>query len=143
MYSLKNRFLYKWSILGVKDYITGWGVMMSFSSFVYQIFNFLLGQKQMISRSTEEQTRVDQETKQLSLYHYDGCPFCIRVRNEIERLNLNIELRNTLSDSQHNQDLMEGGGKRTVPCLRIETENSPEWMYESGDIAQYLNSRFA
>jgi len=35
-----------------------------------------------------------------------------------------------------------GGGKRKVPCLRIEEDGKTEWMYESNDIIAYLEQRF-
>jgi len=44
-------------------------------------------------------------------------------------------------DAGNNADLIAGGGKGQVPCLRIEHENgSVEWMYESVDIIRYLQS---
>ncbi|MBT7717899.1 MAG: glutathione S-transferase domain-containing protein, partial [Halieaceae bacterium] len=37
-----------------------------------------------------------------------------------------------------------GGGNLKVPCLRIDQgEQDYEWMYESKDIIQYLEARFA
>jgi glutathione S-transferase len=50
-----------------------------------------------------------------------------------------VELMNTLTNPKNRQDLIQGGGKATVPCLRIKDESgNVQWMYESGDIAQYL-----
>jgi len=41
-------------------------------------------------------------------------------------------------------DLIAGGGKSQVPCLRIEGENGEvRWMYESTDIVRYLKSVMA
>ncbi|HAI96784.1 MAG TPA: glutaredoxin, partial [Methylococcaceae bacterium] len=37
----------------------------------------------------------------------------------------------------------EGGGKLKVPCLRIEEDGKVSWMYESSDIINYLEDRFA
>ncbi len=63
-----------------------------------------------INRSTEQQAAVDKATANLALYQFRACPFCIKVRREIARLALNIELR----DAQHNpvrrEELMNGGG---------------------------------
>lgn len=81
-------------------------------------------------------------TKDLALYQFDYCPYCVRVRRVIEGLGIKIEIRDTMRDPSHKQDLLEGGGMTQVPCLRIETENGVEWMYESSDIIQYLETRF-
>jgi len=95
-------------------------------------------------RSPEKQAAVDAQTKDLALYHFDTCPFCLRVRRAINKLQLCIELRNTHKDPRWQEELMAGGGKKTVPCLRIQSpEGSIHWMYESADIVAYLKERFA
>ncbi|GAA6134405.1 hypothetical protein NBRC116188_11940 [Oceaniserpentilla sp. 4NH20-0058] len=77
-----------------------------------------------------------------ALYYYDQCPFCQMVLREINKLPLDIELKNTLTAPQNRQDLIQGGGRGTVPCLRItNTDNQVQWMYESRDIIQYLKSQ--
>lgn len=53
------------------------------------------------------------------------------------RDDLNVELRST-SDRQHAAELMRGGGKTQVPCLRIESDDKDQWLYESDDIIAYL-----
>ena len=35
---------------------------------------------------------------------------------------------------------MAGGGKTMVPCLRIESKDGVEWLYESSDINAYLTA---
>ena len=97
-----------------------------------------------VERSAEAQAQVDAQTEKIKLYHFESCPFCARVRSTIDSLALNIEYRDTRMDPQNSDDLLAGGGKRTVPALRIEQEDgSVQWMYESSDIMQYLNHRFA
>ena len=96
-----------------------------------------------IERSAEAQAQVDAQTAKIQLYHFDSCPFCARVRSTIEELALKIEYRNTQMDPKNSNDLLAGGGKRTVPALRIEQEDgSIQWMYESSDIVNYLHERF-
>ena len=96
-----------------------------------------------IVRSAEAQAEIDRACQRLALYHFMSCPFCQRVRSQIERLALPIELRDIQRDPQHRQDLMAGGGRTMVPCLRIEKEDGTvEWMYESADINRYLERRF-
>jgi glutathione S-transferase len=74
-----------------------------------------------------------------ALYYYDQCPFCQMVLREMRKTDVQVELMNTLTNPKNRQDLIQGGGKATVPCLRIKDERgNVQWMYESGDIAQYL-----
>jgi glutaredoxin len=102
----------------------------------------LTAPKSMV-RSAEEQLRVDRQCDELALYQFKTCPFCIKVRQEIRRLGLNIELRDAQQDGGHREALMQGGGKAMVPCLRIAGEHgNARWMYESGDIVAYLRERF-
>lgn len=96
-----------------------------------------------IERTLEEQARVDQACQRLALYQFRTCPFCIKVRKEIARLGLTIELRDTQLDPTHKQTLVEGGGKTKVPCLKISHEDGrEEWLYESDDINKWLHQQF-
>ena len=97
-----------------------------------------------IERTEDAQKKVDRECDSLALYHFDACPFCIKVRREMARLSLPVKLR----DAQHNQenksDLIRGGGKFQTPCLQItDSSGSINWLYESDDIIKYLQQRFA
>lgn len=98
--------------------------------------------KAAIERSEQEQARVDEACKTLALYQFRTCPFCIKVRKEIARLGLNIELRDTQHDPEHRQALIDGGGRVKVPCLRISHDDYVEWLYESSDINDWLNRNF-
>ncbi|WP_027967683.1 glutaredoxin family protein [Halomonas halocynthiae] len=98
--------------------------------------------KPAVERSAEEQAKIDDACKALSLYQFRTCPFCIKVRKEMARLGLNIELRDTQKNPQHRQALMEGGGRVKVPCLRIDHDDRVEWLYESSDINDWLNKQF-
>lgn len=97
-----------------------------------------------VVRSSEAQQAVDRQCRDLALYQFKTCPFCIKVRQEMRRLSLNIELRDAQHDATNRADLLQGGGKPSVPCLWIRDEQGKErWMYESGDIMAYLRERFA
>lgn len=85
----------------------------------------------------------DPDTSHLSLYHFESCPFCQRVRAVIDRLGLEIELRDIRADAAHRAALAEGGGSTQVPCLRIEKDGDVQWLYESADIARYLTENFS
>lgn len=97
-----------------------------------------------VTRTPEEQARVDAESAVLALYHYDSCMYCARVRKAIAALGLDIELRNVMTEREHYRDLLANGGSTTVPCLRIGKLNpaTDRWMYESADIVRYLVERF-
>lgn len=51
-------------------------------------------------------------------------------------------MKNILSNVEFKTELISGGGKKQVPCLRIETENNEaRWLYESADIIRYLRQK--
>lgn len=96
-----------------------------------------------VERTPEEQAKVDQVCQNLALYQFRTCPFCIKVRKEIARLGLNIEVHDAQLDPAHKQALLEGGGKVKVPCLRITHDDGrEEWMYESDTINAWLHQQF-
>lgn len=96
-----------------------------------------------VERTPEEQARVDQACQRLALYQFRSCPFCIKVRKEIARLGLKIELRDAQLDPAHKKALLEGGGKVKVPCLHItHDDGQEEWMYESDVIIAWLHKQF-
>lgn len=96
-----------------------------------------------LKRTPEKQQQVNQDAKNLSLYQFFACPFCIKTRRAMYKLNLPIEKRSASEGSSHRDDLLQGGGKIKVPCLRIEENGKVEWLYESSDIIRYLEKRFA
>ncbi|BCL72501.1 putative Glutaredoxin [Vibrio nigripulchritudo SFn27] len=105
-------------------------------------FNFVFSPKGQ-ERSEAEQQAVNEKTKNLSLYQFDACPFCVKVRRQMKRQSLDIELRDAKNDATHRQDLENGGGRVKVPCLRIDNNGETTWMYESNDIVAYLQKEFA
>ncbi len=77
--------------------------------------------------------------ERLALYYFPYCPFCVMVDRAIQRLGLDIERRNIRQDRVYAGELLEGGGRTTVPCLRIETpDGEVRWLYESRDIIAWL-----
>lgn len=97
-----------------------------------------------MQRSAEAQAEVDKQTDNMALYHFKMCPFCVKTRRQIHRLALKIENRDARNDPKWNQEIIEEGGKYQVPCLKItQDDGSVEWMYESTDINEYLEKKFA
>lgn len=106
-------------------------------------FNFVFSPKSP-KLSSEQQEKINDKTQNMSLYQLPACPFCVKVRREMKRQGIHLELRNINQSEQLKQELIEQGGKRTVPCLRIEhSEGNVEWMYESSDIVDYLRKSVA
>jgi glutaredoxin len=96
-----------------------------------------------VSRSADEQRDAESNCSKLALYHFPTCPFCIKVRHEMARLSLPIELRNAQHDPKFRAELEQGGGKIQTPCLRIvDVQGEVKWMYESETIKRYLQQQF-
>ena len=96
-----------------------------------------------LSRSADDQAAVDRACADLALYQFKACPFCVKVRKEMARLGLNIELRDARNHAAHRDELEQGGGRIKVPCLRVtQSDGQHTWLYESGDINQWLRERF-
>ncbi|RJG42617.1 glutaredoxin family protein [Motilimonas pumila] len=81
--------------------------------------------------------------EKLALYFFHGCPYCRMVMNVIEQLDVEVELRDTRAEPQHQQDLLAARGRGTVPVLRIARAGQDDvWMPESADIAAYLQQQY-
>ena len=97
-----------------------------------------------VVRVQAAQDAVNQQCKSLALYQFKTCPFCIKVRQEMSRLSLDIERIDAQHDGANRQALLNGGGKAKVPCLKItDKAGKTEWLYDSEKIIAYLRGRFA
>ena len=92
--------------------------------------------------SPEDRAQVEKAAQSLSLYQFYACPFCIKTRRAIHRLNLPIPTRDAQNGQEHRAALEAGGGRIKVPCLRIDENGESNWIYESNEIITYLNQRF-
>ncbi len=102
------------------------------------LINFVFSPKSP-KRTVQEQQTFDDKTENLSLYQLPSCPFCVKVRRTMKREGLNIELRNINQKNDYREELIREGGKRTVPCLRIEkADGHVQWLYESSDVVAHL-----
>jgi glutaredoxin len=105
-------------------------------------FNWIFTPKS-VQRDSEQQAGIDEQTALLTLYQYEACPFCVKVRRQMKRQGLKIEVRDVKRSASAKGELLAGGGDLKVPCLRIgEGERGFHWMYESRDIIGYLENRF-
>lgn len=95
-----------------------------------------------LKRPAGEQQAVNEQAQSLQLYQFRACPFCIKVRRHLHRLNVPVRTVEASRGSVARSELEEQGGKSQVPCLRIQTEQGVQWLYESSAINQYLDERF-
>ncbi|MGL6259575.1 glutaredoxin family protein [Vibrio sp. WXL103] len=96
-----------------------------------------------VKRSAQAQQLADQKANDLTLYQFEACPFCVKVRREMKRQSIDIALKDAKNDPIAREELLSGGGQIKVPCLRIEQNGEQTWMYESSDIVAYLQQEFA
>lgn len=97
-----------------------------------------------ITRQPAAQEQVDSQCRDLILYQYRTCPFCMKVRHEIRRLSLMIETLDAQPAGPIRDELVRSGGQAKVPCLKITDQaGNSQWLYESGAIIEYLRGRFA
>jgi glutaredoxin len=94
-------------------------------------------------RSAQGQAQVEKEASRLSLYQFHSCPFCVKTRRTLHRLNVPMTLHDAKKDPVQRERLRVGGGKVKVPCLLIQEEGESRWLYESKAIIAYLEQRFA
>lgn len=76
------------------------------------------------------------------LFKTDLCGFCYRVRGFLTEHNIDVPLRDVNAEPDAFRELLQGGGRSTVPCLRIQRGAEVEWMFESMDIIRYLEARY-
>ena len=92
-----------------------------------------------ILRNGAAQDKVDKQTQHFTLYQFEACPFCVKVRRFIRKNSLKIELKDAKNNMANKSELVHNGGKHKVPCLKIEKINAKTtWLYESDAIIQFL-----
>lgn len=119
----------------LKGFRNGLGAIIAFVSWLIPV--------NKLKRSSEQQKLVDAQTANIELYQFFGCPFCIKLRRTIRRLNLKIIVR----DAQDRKgvfraELLRETGKIQVPCLKITDNGKAQWMLETAEIIAYLEKRF-
>ena len=77
--------------------------------------------------------------RMLTLYYKQDCPFCRRVTAVIDRLQLQVELKDA-GDEAVEAELVARGGKMLVPYLVDDNKNVE--MYESDDIVAHLQANY-
>jgi glutaredoxin len=109
--------------------------------YIIVFFSFLTNPKKA-KRPQDLQVQVDQLSASLSLYQFYACPFCVKVRRSLRRLNMPVATVNA-QQQENREALLQGGGRVKVPCLRIVENGEEKWLYNSKDIISYLEKRCA
>jgi glutaredoxin 3 len=73
----------------------------------------------------------------IRLYTGDYCPFCRRVRNELERLGLDYKAVD--ADADMREEVIRLSGQRAIPILTI----GDEVLVDSSHIVRELRNRYA
>ena len=77
------------------------------------------------------------EKTNIKLYTSDYCPYCLRVKNELERLDLDYEVVN--ADTDGRVEVAQLSGQRKIPILTI----GDEVLVDSTHIIRELRKRYA
>ncbi len=72
----------------------------------------------------------------IKLYTGDYCPYCRRVKKELDRMNLPYE--EVYADADGRQEVIKLSGQRAIPILTI----GDEVLVDSTDIIRELRRRF-
>ncbi len=72
----------------------------------------------------------------LTLYHFESCRFCARVRAYIAEHHLDVPMKDIELNPTYCDELIAIGGKTQVPCLVIDGKP----LYESLDIIDWLKN---
>lgn len=75
--------------------------------------------------------------EQITLYSGSYCPYCIRVKRELDRLNLDYEVVD--ADADMRAEVIELSGQRAIPILTI----GDEVLVDSTYIIRELRRRYA
>ena len=82
-----------------------------------------------------------QPERPLELYNFEASPYCRKVRERLNELNLDVLIHSVARKGKRRPELVARGGKMMVPYL-IDPNTGTE-MYESEDILAYLEETYA
>ena len=78
-----------------------------------------------------------EKTAEIKLYTGNYCPYCRRVKSELERLDLDYEPVN--ADLDGREEVIKLSGQRAIPILTIDDEV----LVDSTHIIRELRKRYA
>ena len=74
----------------------------------------------------------------LTLYHFQGCPYSARVLAFLAKEGTEIPMKDIHQNPAFREELVKIGGKQQVPCLVIDGKA----LYESLDIIDWLKKNY-
>jgi glutaredoxin 3 len=77
----------------------------------------------------------------LELYELEGCPYCAKVRQKLDELDLHYESRTVPRSHAARTDVEAISGQTGVPVL-VDEDNGVDGMAESDDIVAYLETEY-
>ena len=80
---------------------------------------------------------VTREKTEIKLYTGSYCPYCRRVKKELDRLELGYESVN--ADEDGRQEVIRLSGQRAIPILTIDDEV----LVDSSNIIRELRKRYS
>jgi len=80
---------------------------------------------------------AQQQKETIKLYTGDYCPYCRRVKKELDRLELDYEQVN--ADADGRGEVIELSGQRAIPILTIDDEV----LVDSTHIIRELRQRYS
>ena len=78
---------------------------------------------------------------ELILYELPGCPFCVRVKQKLDELDIEYESRTVSRSHAGREEVEEVSGQTGVPVL-VDPEHGIDGMAESADIIEYLEETY-
>ena len=73
------------------------------------LFNWIFTPRS-VTRDPQQRALIDGQTAYLTLYQYEACHFCVKVRPAMKRQSLNIEVRDVKRNDVAREELLAGGG---------------------------------
>ena len=114
-------------------------LVRSFLAVIIRIIDFLFAPK--LAKLPEHQAaKVEAQTRSMSIYQFKACPFCVKLRWAMRRMGVDLPFEDAKNDPKAKQELLAGGGKVKVPCLKYEKDGQEKWLYESKDIEAFLRN---
>ena len=78
----------------------------------------------------------------ITLYELPGCPYCAKVIDTLEELDLEYETVEVPSAHAERTEVKEISGQTGVPVI-VDEDNGVDGMHESDDIVDYLERTYA
>ena len=114
-------------------------LIRSFLAVIIRIVDFFFAPK--LAKLPEAQAlKVKEETQSMRVYQFKACPFCVKLRWAMRRMGVDLPFEDAKNDPKAKQELLTGGGKVKVPCLKYEKDGQEKWLYESSDIELFLRN---